>query len=206
MTRSFQMAIIFLTAATWLGFAGFLGFPTTWWEATKPFFTAASVSALIVFTFEKRMWSWIIFRGWLTKTPDYRGVWKVRFLSSWIDPETNELVGPLYGFVQIDQTATSFCMRMYTSKAHSKSVAHSIRLDQEVFTLALVYENKPSIRLRETQSSMHLGSVTFQSRGYFPQTLNGEYWTERKTTGEIKLFERKKGEISSFEEGQKLFP
>ena len=205
MTRSLQLAIIALTAITWLAFAGLFGFPDTWWEALRPFLTASTVSAIIVLAFEKYMWSWIIFRGWLSRTPNYRGVWKVRFLSSWVDPITNKLVGPLDGFAQIDQTATTICMRMYTSKARSKSIAHSIRLDQEVFTIALVYENKPSIRLRETQSSMHLGSVTFQSRGYFPDVLNGEYWTERKTTGEIKLSERIEGEISSFEEGEKLF-
>ena len=52
---------------------------------------------------------------------------------------------------------------------------------------------------------MHNGSAIFESRGFKPTLLEGEYWTERKTTGEMRLYEKKKGGIVSYEQGLTLF-
>lgn len=205
MTRHLQLAIIGITALTWAGFVGFFGFPESWTAAIKPFSAAITVSALAVLAHEHLIWKCGIFGFRLVKVADYSGVWKVRFQSSYKDEETGLQIGPLFGFAQIDQTATTFCMRLFTEEARSESFAYSIKLENNVFQLSIVYRNTPSIVVRAEESRMHNGSAIFESRGFKPTLLEGEYWTERMTTGEMRLYEKKKGGIVSYEQGLKLF-
>jgi len=205
MTRHLQIAIIVITALTWAAFVGFFGFPSSWAAAIKPFSAAFTVSTMAVLAHEYLFWKVGIFGFRLVKVANYSGVWKVRFQSSYKDKKTGEQIGPLFGFAQIDQTATTFCMRLFTKEARSESFAYSIKLENNVFQLSIVYRNTPSIVVRAEESRMHNGSAIFESRGFKPSLLEGEYWTERKTTGEMRLYERKKGGIVSFEQGLDLF-
>ena len=205
MTRQLQFAIICITALTWFVFVGIFGFPDSWSGAIKPFTAAVSISAFSVWLHEKFIWKTGILGVRLVNIANYNGVWKVQFKSSWIDPKTKKAIEPLDGFAQIDQTATTFCMRLFTEESRSSSFAYSIKLEDNVFRLAIVYRNTPSILLRDDESRIHNGSAIFESRGFKPKSLEGEYWTERKTTGEMRLYSRKKGAITSYEDGVKMF-
>ncbi|MDG1417579.1 MAG: hypothetical protein P8P99_07255 [Maricaulis sp.] len=205
MRKELVVLIIVVTAMTWLTMAAIFGLPTTWLSAIRPFASAITVAGITLWGFDRFIWHWAIFRGRLTYVPDLRGVWRVTINSTWIDPATNEPVKPIQAFAQIDQTASTFCLRTFTPESRSQTTAFSFTLDQGVFKIAIVYENKPDINLRETRSAFHQGSATFNARGFKPKSFSGEYWTERKSIGSITLSDRKKGEIDSYADGQALF-
>lgn len=205
MQREFQILIVAVTASTWLAAALVFGIPTTWWGVVRPFLTAMSVAGATFWLYDKHFWNLPMLHGWLTRQPDLRGVWNVEIRSTYVDPKTNLRIEPVQGYAQIDQTSTSFCLRIYTNESKSKTIAHAFENDQHVYRLAIVYENEPAIELRENISPLHKGSAIFSARGHKPESFAGDYWTERKTNGEIVLRDRRKGEINSFEEGGKIF-
>ncbi|MFC2954187.1 hypothetical protein ACFOOP_19785 [Marinicaulis aureus] len=205
MNKELRVIIVGVTAATWLVAALLWGLPTTILGAARPFLAAITAASVVLWVYETQIWHWPIFRRWLTKIPDLRGVWRVEIQSTWIDPDTGNPIGPIEGFAQVDQTATNFCMRTFTEESRSKTVAYAFSFDQEVFKLAIVYENQPHISLREKRSAYHQGSAAFHVRGYKPVSFSGEYWTERKSIGTFSVSSRKKGEIDSFEAGRELF-
>jgi len=205
MRREQQIAVVVLTAATWLGAAVFFGFPNTWWEGTRPFLTALTVAGVAIAIYEKFAWSWPVFYKNLTLQPDLRGAWRLRLVSTWVDENTGKPVPPIDGFAQIDQTGRTFCLRIYTSQSHSKTIAHAFSLEQNVYRLSIVYENEPNVELRHTGSPYHKGSAVFNVRGRKPDSIKGDYWTERKTTGSLTLTDRLGGEINSFADGETLY-
>ena len=205
MRRAYQVSIITITALTWLCVAYITGLPKTWWGATKPFLSAISVAATMVFIYDKFAWKWSFFHGIITQQPNLSGVWKVQLNSTWVNPKTDLQTDPIYGYAQIDQTASTFSIRIYTVKSHSLSKAYSFRLEQSVYVLSVVYENRPNMNEREKGSPLHLGAVTYNIRGMNPKAFQGEYWTERKTTGTIILSEKRIGEINSFNEGCQIY-
>ena len=200
-----RAALIGLTAVTWVAIAAAFGLPDTLIGSILPFGSAMTVTGLGVGIFNWRAWSWPPFHRILTHQPDLRGVWRVTISSTWKDPKTGKLVPPVKGYAQIDQDGSSFCLRLYTEKAESRTIAYSFTYSDKVYELAFVYDNEPKINLRSNGSPLHKGSAIVKARGQKPKKINGYYWTERKTTGEIVLEDRSKGEVNSFDEGMRIF-
>ncbi len=205
MRKELTILVIGVTALTWFAVAYLNGLPTTWWSAAKPFLTAITVAGVALWAYERHLWDWTLFRGWLTRRPCLKGVWQVEIHAVYMDASGNEETKLVHGYAQIDQTASTFCLRMFTQESRSVTVAHSFNIDQNVFSLAIVYENKPDISLRQKKSAFHQGSAVFIIRGHHPESFSGEYWTERKSVGSLILSNRKLGEISSFNEGGKIY-
>ncbi len=205
MRREFQIAVIAVAAVTWLVTALLYEWPTTWWDATRPFVTSMAVTSVVVGIYNHWAWRFKLFHGWLTRQPDLTGVWLVEMNSTYQDKKTGWRPGSIRGFAQIDQTGSTLCLRLYTANAKSKSTAYAFNYDQKVYTLITVYENEPSIEQREHVSPLHKGTSIFELRGHRPLHFSGDYWTERKTTGTVALSDRKSGEINSYQEGVALF-
>lgn len=204
MRRELTILIVVLTAITWLVVAYLNGLPGTWFAAARPFISAITVAGIVLWVYEKWIWHWWIFRGWLTQVPCLKGVWEVEIQSTFIDPTSNLPVVKA-GFAQIDQTASQLTIRVFTDESRSVTVAHSFNEDQNVFMLAIVYENRPEIQFRERKSAFHQGSAVFGIRGYRPDAITGEYWTENKTTGNFVFRNRKAGEIGSYSQGEEIY-
>ena len=206
MKHSFIVVVIIVTAVTWLVMAIANGFPNTFWEAAKPFLTAISVAGALSYFYQQHMWHWRPLQHLLAKTPDLRGMWKVTIQPVWVNSKIGMQMGPVEGYAQIDQTASSLCIRLFTSDSRSQSIAFSVDEIENEFRLAVMYENKPRIQDRPREGTSHQGSAIYRFRGFRPSEMTGEYWTETKNLGEIKLHSRKQqGGISSFEDGQREF-
>jgi len=55
---------------------------------------------------------------------------------------------------------------------------------------------------------MHLGALIFETHGeseLVPENLDGEYWTDRKTTGTIVLSEKNEKLYTRFSDAQNVF-
>lgn len=205
MKRVHQISFVALIAATWFLFAFLFGLPTTILEAAKPFASAMTVAAVFFLLYDRCIWRWKWQHGWFTQKPCLAGVWQVTIRSTFKDPDTGKQIEPLIGYAQIDQTSSTFCMRIFTAESQSKTISYAFDLDQNVYRLAIVYENAPSIELRGSSSPLHKGSAVFNVRGFQPESFLGDYWTERDTKGTMQLQRRLVDEINSFEDGVKMY-
>ncbi len=205
MSRWLVVLVVFATALTWAVTIAVLGFPTNWWSALKPFVSAITVAGLILGIYVHWAWRFWGVRAWIANTPDISGAWQMELQSEWKDPATGERKPLISGFAQVDQSANSFCLRLFTEEARSKSIAYSFSEDQSVHDLSIVYENKPNIALRMNRSRFHQGAATFSVRGYYPDRVEGEYWTERETIGTLRLINRKRKAVNSFQDGLDLY-
>ena len=205
MKRPFVILVILVAAVTWAAVAVAKGLPSTIWEAMSPFVSSIGVATVLSVIYQRKLWHWRPLQRLLAKTPDLRGAWQVTIRPAWVDPSTKEKKDPVEGYAQIDQTASSFCMRMFTDDSRSETFAHSIDEIEGEFRLTVAYENRPRMEERARIGTSHQGSAIYRFRGYRPEVVNGEYWTERKNVGEIELRNRMQQEISSFEDGRRVF-
>ena len=96
-------------------------------------------------------------------------------------------------------------MRLFTLDSRSETFAFSIDEIEKEFRLIVVYDNRPRMEERPRVGTSHQGSAIYRFRGYRPDEMNGEYWTEAKNAGEVGLYNRRQLEISSFEAGKRAF-
>lgn len=155
--------------------------------------------------FEYFLWRQRWLQGWFVKRPDLRGTWRVKLQSNWVDPGTRKQIDPIDCFMAVTQTYSNIQMRLMTSESDSWFVADRIRPSQkgEGYEIIGVYTNQPRINLRGDRSQIHFGAVVLNTHGtshVYPDTLTGEYWTERGTKGNLVLSKRVPQIYSHFEE------
>ena len=70
----------------------------------------------------------------------------------------------------------------------SYSFAEEFKLDndRQIKQLVYTYSSKPLLSVAD-RSAPHDGTITFDLIGDPVEKLNGQYWTARKSTGEITL-------------------
>jgi hypothetical protein len=158
------------------------------WEAVRKLPDAVTIFLIISFVFTKWLWRLRIFKDWLVRFPDLEGTWKGELQSTWINPATKEAIPPLPMVLVIRQTFSSINCTMFTKESESYSRAAQIAVEEDTGSISLSYNytnrSKATIRHRSPihDGAAHLKIVTVPSR-----MLEGEYWTGRCTTGQMKL-------------------
>ncbi len=172
-----------------------------------PFGMAVSTVTAIAIFFEKVAWKWPLINGLLVHRPTLAGTWRTELLSSYPDEDGNPIKKTV--FVVIQQSLRTLSVRMYTDKARSFSIAESIRSREvdDLFELAIVYQNIPEIKHRQDAGDgrIHFGALHLTDITQRPASITGPYWTDRNTNGQLTLIERKPVRISSYAEGVALF-
>ncbi len=207
LTRLHISSFIGLTIAVWLLALWLQGMPVLSADFVKPFSTVVGVITLFVTLFNKYMWSWKVFKGWYVKRPDLRGTWKVELKSSWVSPETGEVINPIYGYAVIRQSLTFLSLRLMTKESRSVLVAHSIEQQEndDLFKLVGVYRNEPKIELQGVRSEIHHGSFALDIHGSPVYELEGYYWTDRATKGGMKLSDRVNKLYDTYDQAESEF-
>ena len=127
-------------------------------------------------------WKWRIFRGWLISIPDISGKWEGKLISTYINPPM-EIPTTVY----IKQTFFHTIVKIQTGESSSISKCASFDIDsvRGVKHLYYSYVNKPKAEVRN-RSEIHYGTTLLEI-SEDNQSMTGEYWTSRKTTGSIDL-------------------
>jgi hypothetical protein len=150
--------------------------------------TVVTVDGIGLAIFVKWLWKWKYLQGWLVPFPNLNGTWQGTIRSTWIDPKTGASPGGIPVILCIRQTFVAISCVMRTEEMNSHSYCSDFVLDKESQIKKLAYSYKSSPRPTVVhRSPPHDGSVVFDVIGNPPQKLTGEYWTARKTTGEIML-------------------
>ena len=202
MNRSLVISVILVAAATWLSVAIVKGIPTNYTDAISPFFTAIPVAGILSYLYQKHLWHCSPIQRFLARTPDLRGAWRVTIRSAWTGQDQASETSEIEGYAQIDQTASSLCVRLFTFDSRSETFGFSITEFENEFRLTIVYENRPRVEDRPRIGTSHQGCAIYRFRGYRPDAMEGEYWTELKNIGEVRIYDRKNIGISSFDAGQ----
>ncbi len=138
--------------------------------------------------FRRWIWRWKIFRKWLVVFPDLQGTWKGTLQTTWVNPKTGKVPGPIPLTIVIRQSFDDISCVMYTSESSSTSIMSLLDEtgNNEVWSLSYLYTNKPNVSVRE-RSIVHDGTAVLRFVNKPEKILTGEYWTNRFTTGDIMI-------------------
>lgn len=204
MTRIQIVAFLGLSVAFWMILLAIRGMPLSW-EMLLPFSAVVGAVSTTLLVFDAWAWKLPIFRGWLVKRPVIHGTWKAILQSDWINPQTNEGIGPIDGFVVVRQSASKLSIQLFTKESRSTSVSSAIdECYDGTFNINCTYCNHPKSEHRD-RSEVHYGAMLLFVDNANPERVEGEYWTDRKTNGSIALIERSKQTCATFTEAQQIF-
>ena len=167
------------------------------WEAFKKLPDVVTIYVVLSLAFTKWLWRWRIFRGWLVPFPDLQGTWQGELQTTWKDPETGKVPGPIAMILVIQQSFSSMKCTMYTHESESYSTAAQIDESTGVVRLTFNYTNRPKATLHH-RSTMHDGAANLRVVTGPDARLEGSYWTSRCTSGDIHLKYRSKELIEAF--------
>jgi hypothetical protein len=158
------------------------------WKSIKILPDVFTIYVILVLIFTTWAWRLSIFKGWLVPFPDLQGTWKGTLQSTWIDPKSGQTVPPKSVTLAIKQTFSSISCTMYTEESDSYSTAAQIIEDDEsgIFRLSYNYTNRPRANVRDRRA-IHDGAAILKIIIKPELKLEGEYWTSRKTTGDISV-------------------
>jgi len=146
--------------------------------------TTISINIILWMLFIAWAWKWKIFYPWLVPFPNLSGNWEGTIKSNWKEKELE----PIPIEVSITQNFFNVQVRIKTKESRSFSIGASFDIDNErgFQQLFYTYLNTPKAGVRE-RSEIHYGSTILNFDGFKVTKMDGEYWTDRETTGEITL-------------------
>jgi hypothetical protein len=155
-----------------------------YFEAIKHISTTIGINIILWTIFIKWAWKFKIFYPWLVQVPNLSGQWKGFLKSNWDGGKSD----PIPTEVTIKQSFLYIQIKIKTEEGNSNSVGASFDIDEERGVQRLFYSyintSKSSVRNR---SEIHYGTAMLDFEGFNVDTLEGEYWTSRETTGELEL-------------------
>lgn len=167
----------------------------------RPLSTVTSVVVLLSMAFELWLWKLPLLHGWFIKRPVIEGTWKAEIRSNWRDVAGAEIPA-IQGFVIIRQTLFNLSLRLLTEESSSHLVGTEIVCSVDgLYCVSGVYRNEPRYQDRG-HSQIHYGAMWLQVIETPTQMLEGHYWTDRNTAGELRLTERQKNKFQDFKSAQ----
>lgn len=175
----FLLSIVLFTGSLWLK-----GVPvsTSWLAAVG---LPSTVMTLIVGGFERWLWAWPIFSGWLVRRPDLRGTWVLTFTSNYKERHDAQPT-VVTGEYVVKQTLSTIVLRMKSAQSTGEHIVAQIEQEPDgSFRLGGLYRNEAKIEDR-ARLGMHHGAYLLRVPDLRrPDAMEGEYWTDRGTAGRL---------------------
>jgi SMODS-associating 2TM, beta-strand rich effector domain len=203
--KTVLQVVAFLVAAAFAVFAATRGHaPASVAEWLAPVAPAVTVAGVGLWVFDRYLWRW---RGVsrLVGRPVLHGTWHGQLASSWVDPDTKTRIpSDPDVFLVVRQRYWQVVVRLLTKESSSASMlADLTRQDDGVHQLVYVYANTPRPEVRH-RSALHYGAVVLTAPLDPKEGLEGEYFTGRSTTGELRFQRHFSSLIESHSAGRKL--
>lgn len=167
-----------------------------WGRQSPPLYKAVALIAFVVGTafaaIANWTWRWLWRRipslnRWLF--PDLNGIWTGSLQTTWANPTTGVTPGPIPTTVTIRQSLFDISVKLRTgeSDSYSTRVIPEAEPQADRYRLWYSYDNKPKTNVQH-RSNQHEGvawlEIALQGDA---DKLVGQYYTSRKTTGDIEL-------------------
>jgi len=170
------------------------------WEALKRLPEVFTIYSGIHLSFTSWAWRLRIFQGWLVPLPDLQGTWAGTAQTTWSDSTTGQSTAPLPVLLVIRQSFSSVSCVLYSKESSSFSTSAQIVCEENGLPPRLIftYSNRPRAAVRE-RSKTHDGAAILRIVEGSPRVLEGDYWTDRKTTGDLGLLFRSRAMSDHFD-------
>jgi len=191
--KPFLFILLAFSGLVWFGIATASGLDMrNFVEFMRPIPTVVTVDLFVVAVFMKWLWRWKHLQGWLVPFPDLNGTWQGYIQTHWKNEE-GKTPDPIPTVLTIRQSfgRLSCVMRTEEMESHSYLEGFCIDTEAQVRRLCYSYTSKPKSVLR-SRSTPHDGTMLFSIIGNPVRKLEGEYWTQRQTTGSVTLTFREK--------------
>jgi hypothetical protein len=167
------------------------------WEALKKLPEVVTIYYGLQLLFTTWAWRLPVFQRWLVPLPDLQGTWVGTLQSTW--KETGQFKPPVPIIIVVRQSFYSISCVMYSEESTSLSSTAQIIGEEDGLPLRLsfIYSNRPKASVRE-KSQVHDGAAILKVVEQPERILEGDYWTDRKTTGDIQVLFRDKKLADSF--------
>lgn len=158
------------------------------WTAVMQIPQVFSIYTIMGTIFTKWLWRWKVLQGWLIKIPDLQGTWRGELKGDWINPETGKGINPIPMVLVIRQNFSNIKCTLMTKESSSYSTTADVNIapNSEDLYLTYNYTNRPKATIRD-RSPIHDGACILKIISKPHECLEGEYWTSRKTRGEMTL-------------------
>lgn len=149
--------------------------------------------------FDRFLWRFWKVPQWLKTGPVLRGTWEG------IVRPTEGTVAEVPAYLSIRQTFSGVAFRLLTGEMTSESTTAALTGRPEGLTIGeYVYESIPRDAVRR-RSPIHFGAARFESVGAHPDRIEGSYFTDRRTSGEMRFGRRHSAIANTFEDAQAMF-
>jgi hypothetical protein len=133
-----------------------------------------------------------------------RGTWQVKLQSNQKDPVTNLYVNPTITYLVLRQKLLTLNARMFTSDSTSDFIATRIKKAKDgTYNYIAVYRNESNISVRDN-SPMHYGALLLSIQLGLATNLDGHYWTDAGSQGELRSVAHNTSYAGSFNHAQSL--
>jgi hypothetical protein len=169
-----------------------------------PIGPAVTVAGVGLWIFDRYAWRWPGVRR-LVGRPVLQGTWHGELASDYQNPETGERI-PVDTdvFLVVRQRFWQVTARLLTHESESASSLANFTVGADgVRQLVWVYTNIPRTEVRD-RSPIHHGAVVLGAPRDTAHGLEGEYFTDRKTRGELRFLRCYKALIESHGAGRTL--
>jgi hypothetical protein len=202
-SRIYLSIIIFIVGIIWLVLLIVDGVTVnlSW---LHPLPSVVSILMLLGGAFDIWLWRLPILPKGFVKRPNIRGTWRVIIKSDWQDPSTGKIIDPIEGYIAVHQTFSSLSIHLMTNESSSDLVGGSIYFIDNEFRITAVYRNEPDILIRN-RSHIHYGALKLNVIGRPVNALDGHYWTDQGTMGNIKTTGHQRKIIHDFEAAKTTF-
>ena len=195
--------VVFISGVVWLGLLALEGASVQigWLRLLGGI---AGIVVLVLLFFDRYAWKW---RGVqrLTHRRVVHGTWKGTLVSNWIDADTNERVPPLECYLVVHQTYSEIAVALMAPGSSSRSITAGISDPARGQTiLSAIYQNTPDL-LAQDQSRIHRGGMLLEIAGSPPVSLEGFYWTDRDSKGQMVFEEHRPKPAERFTLAQAMF-
>lgn len=173
--------------------------------ASQIFSASVIVATLGLWLWEHWVWKWPLIQRIPAVTRDVSGTWKGTLDSLWTNPTTGERVGVRDAYMDVNQTFGSIHVAFFTAESKSRSLSAVILRDPDgTWCLAEIYRNQPRIAL-QGESRAHLGAMMLDICDMPATRMEGHYWSDRNSSGEIVLSARRSQHASNYSDAAKIF-
>jgi hypothetical protein len=179
-----------LVVLTLVAFTAWRGAPDTAAEWMAPIGPAVALAGAGLWAFDRYVWRWRGVRKPVGR-PVLDGTWHGELASDWVNPATGEGVPPDSNvFLVVRQRYWSMTVRMLTKESSSASLrADLTKYDDGVHQLVYLYGNTPRQQFRH-RSELHYGAAVLTAPKNHEDGIEGHYFTDRKTCGEMRFHTR----------------
>lgn len=165
------------------------------------FSVAVFACTILLLLWDNWVWKWKVVQAIPGVNRDLSGTWRARLESFWIDPTTGKTPAPKTVYVAIRQTSSKVSVTLISDESKSKSSLARVVKEDGSWLLHYVYANESRLEIRG-RSPIHHGSAVLSVTGSPAKRLEGGYWTDRGSKGQLKLTKRSKKIAEDFEEAR----